>query len=104
MEKTPVVGFLMSHVSMPINHLLKEKQPLGRREKVIDLAKGKLKSGQRAAKGKLKKSLLTIQQKALQYRLMSLMGRQQSFITTQASLLTRQPIGTKTYSTSMVKP
>jgi len=25
MEKTPVEGFLMSHVSMPINHLLKDR-------------------------------------------------------------------------------
>jgi len=75
MEKTPVEGFLMSHVSMPINHLLKEKQPLGRREKVMDIAKGKQKRGHRAAKGKLKKSLLTIQQRALQYRLMFALGR-----------------------------
>jgi len=61
MEKTPVEGFLMSHVSMPKNHLLKDKSRLksGRNQWVI--AKGKPKRGQREAKGKLKKSLLSIQ-------------------------------------------
>jgi len=56
MEKTPVEGFLLSDLSMPINHLLKTNNFLKKQKK------GKwvvAKESEREAKG----SLLVIQQK-----------------------------------------
>ena len=59
----------------------------------MDIAKGKQKRGHRAAKGKLKKSLLTIQQRALQYRLMFALGRQETVSQNFSDLLTIVPMG-----------